>query len=310
MYNYLSQVNNDIFIIKEKQLITYNTKTKQVTYKSYDNNIIYIKHNYVIDQLKNMYDFTNDFYVTKLQKNITILQYKDKIYICNRFGDVNTIENNKIYISVADEKNINKKSKCNVDADKQIYTEKLLFGNLCLTTCMILHDFIWTGDKYGRIRVSEYSGKIMTYIFLNNFIVCMEMYNNKMYVFTKGKEHDELHIIDIQTYDVETYAFSDTAKKIIVSKYLYIIGSKGIYKCANGNECNSPKTDNYFTKKSNKGYIKDQLIVIDFIEGDFIDGIVCENEIFLTTNGNLLVNNKTELSLDYTFSNDATLFNK
>ncbi|KAM0686332.1 hypothetical protein COBT_002446 [Conglomerata obtusa] len=259
MHSFISKVNGFIYVINNNSLYKYNTELELQDTRTYEHKLIYLKENYAIDEKKNLFDILTGEIIVKLSKNISDLQTKDKLYICTRFGDICCVTDH----------------------------EQLIFGNMCLTTSMVLHDYIWTGDRYGRIRISDYRGKIFKYIFLKSTILNMAKYKNYVAVSTDSKK---FFLIDIFTFKIQEYLFDETIIKILPEDtYLYLI----------------------FKEKTILYVYDNELQQKSFYMKAFIDGIVKDkDEYFLTSNGQIHMGDELKVKLDAKYEMNYHLLQK
>ncbi|KAM0675083.1 hypothetical protein GVAV_001423 [Gurleya vavrai] len=256
MHNYLAVIDNFIYTIKDNILVKINIENDEIEYKAYENKLIFIKNSFIVDIKKNLFNFITGEKIIKLSKNIADLDFKDKLYICNRFGDVKTISGEE---------------------------ENLIFGNICLTSSMLIDKFIWAGDKYGRVRISEFSGKIEKIVFLKSAVLCMQRYKNNILVATEDKI---LYIIDKFNFSFKSFEIGQKIFKILVDDNVYLLCENSYLICK----------------------MEPDFEILHKIEQIYIDGIFKENlKVFLKKNGEIWINGNLKLDMKTDFNTNFKL---
>jgi hypothetical protein len=118
------------------------------------------KGNYVVDTLKNLYkkEGENAVFVSKLKKNVfDILHFEGEDYLMDLFGDFYKIEQNVRFI----------------------------FGILCSPVLLtVFNGKIAVADKYNRIQIVDFTGKIEKFLFIKEKIQNMQAEQRNMKVIT------------------------------------------------------------------------------------------------------------------------------
>ncbi|RVD90567.1 hypothetical protein TUBRATIS_30080 [Tubulinosema ratisbonensis] len=249
MFNYISSFKDSIIVINKNKLICVNNGT--IKELNHSNNIVIIEENYFIDSEKNLYKVDKDVmrFITKLEKGVSKLCfYKNNLFLADRFGDVYKIS----------EKN------------------ELILGNLTYNTSLVIHnDLIYTSDKYGRIRISDLKGTILSYEFISkNPIISMCMISKGLVVCTTTK----LIFLDIfykinSEFDIsnirKVIKFDDESVLVLADKTM-LFNSQGLIStfefafdaCVN-------KNDIFFINKE-KDLIYDKKILLK-LQDDFLN---------------------------------------
>ncbi|KAF7680918.1 hypothetical protein TCON_2462 [Astathelohania contejeani] len=140
MFNYLSVIDNSLYLIKGNKII----KDGQIILE-HTCEFTFIKQDIIVDSSKQIYVFENAQLksICKAKRSITqIIKENNIIYWSDRFGDVYKYDKNTV----------------------------LILGNMSYITDMVIYkDFLCTSDKYGRVRISDKNtGFIFEYLFLYN----------------------------------------------------------------------------------------------------------------------------------------------
>lgn len=193
MHSYIIKYNHNILVIKANKLIYLTKNYIPINEYIHHTLIYYLEDKIFIDIKKGVHTIKiedNKLLITfshTINKNISsVAHYNGQTYLCDRFGDVYLFNN----------------------------PGKPLFGNRCLTTCIVVANYIWTGDKYGRIRVSRLDGKIMFYVFLENesLILFMKKMDNGVVV---GFRNGNLVFVDGEGNLMNTINVNSNISKII-----------------------------------------------------------------------------------------------
>lgn len=262
MHSYISYFENHLLIIKQNEIIAYNLLSEQTLNYIHSEEFSYIKENFVVDIKKNLFqilitEFIQIKQITPLKKSISTLKiHNNDIYICDRFGDVYKIQ------------------------DKP----KFILGNLCFTSSMVLNEKIWTGDKYGRIRISHHDGKIESYLFLDDFpIYEMVLLREKIYISTKNK----LIILKTNTLEIQNLDIPMILKMVKSKDNLYCLTKDKIYIINTNDEISENQ-----------------------LEEKYIDGICHLDDFYtLSENGKVFRNKQRILDLSATFKTHYDLIN-
>lgn len=145
MHSFLDKSNSEILLLKDNRILLLSTSYEIIAEYTHTSLFYYLKDSVAIDINKNVFTVTTSNFLIALdhlctlKRNISALaRVGAALLFCDRFGDI-------------------------YGTDLEV-----LMGNLCFTTDMLVDEHIWTGDKYGRIRVSRRNGAIERFVFLKD----------------------------------------------------------------------------------------------------------------------------------------------
>lgn len=198
MFNYISSHNDSYIVIENnKILIIKNNKINTIEHSV---DISIVEGNYFVDREKRLYKVEEDIeFLTKLDKSVSkMCLNKGILFIADRFGNVYTWSNS---------------------------VKKLIMGNLCYTTSMVVYeDKIITSDKYGRIRISDMNGKIISYVFLEDKPIISMCMSKNLVVATKSK----VFLLNNEFKIINTFEYEEIRKVINFNNDILILCNNSV----------------------------------------------------------------------------------
>ncbi|EJW05012.1 hypothetical protein EDEG_00892 [Edhazardia aedis USNM 41457] len=272
MYSYITRYQNQILYIVKNKVCSIKGNLDI----EHSAELVFINGKYIVDSNKSLYviDLIGNSlkYLNKLNKPITSLEVyntskgeeknNEFTVISDRFGDIFRVDENNV---------------------------KLIAGNMCYTTTMIIvNDMIWTGDKYGRIRVSKLNGEIVHYIFtIKKSITTMIHVGNYVVV---GGLYKGLIIVDANNFEFKfvelNYSFYNL--KTFDNEFFYGASVNKIQKFFLNSDRN--------IKESETMYLEDSVNIIDFdIYNDKIISLSSDGKLY--ENNNLIIDLNTQYNV-------------